>query len=50
MVAGRESRNVATVKIFESTSDVMYMEYEHTCEKKSHTRITHISEMIKCVQ
>jgi len=49
MIAGRKSKNVATVKIVESASDMIYMEYEYTYEKKSHTRITHISELIKCV-
>lgn len=50
MIAGRKPRNVATVKIVESTSDVMYMEHEYTYVQKSQARITHISELIKCVQ
>jgi hypothetical protein len=50
MTAVKKSGNVATVNIFESTSDVMYIEYEYTYEKKSHTRITYISEQIKFVQ
>jgi len=36
MIAVRKSKNVATVNIFESTSDMMYMEYEYTWEKVSH--------------
>jgi uncharacterized protein (DUF1015 family) len=50
MITVRKYGNVATVKIFESISDLIYTEHEYTYVKKSHIRITYISELIKCVQ
>jgi hypothetical protein len=50
MIAGGKSRHVATVKIFENASEVMYTQYEIAYVNKFHARNTQINELVKYVQ